>query len=67
VQLPHDPAEDLAVVAPWLATTAVGGQQRSYAGEGLVGELKHRGGSWLWASRSATLSTSTTISSKVRL
>jgi hypothetical protein len=42
VQLPQDPAEDLAVVAPRLATPAVGGQQGLDAGEGLVGELEHR-------------------------
>jgi hypothetical protein len=42
VQLPDDPAEDLAVVAPWLATAAVGGQQRLHPSECLIGELEHR-------------------------
>jgi hypothetical protein len=42
VQHPQDAAQDLAVVAPWLATVAVGGQQRLHASEGLVGELEHR-------------------------
>jgi hypothetical protein len=42
VQLPQDAAEDLPVVAPWLAAPAVGGQQRLHAGEGFVGELEHR-------------------------
>jgi hypothetical protein len=42
VELPQDPAEDLAVVAPWLATPAVGRQQRLHAREGVVGELQHR-------------------------
>jgi hypothetical protein len=48
VQLPQDPTEDLTVVAPWLATPAVGGQERLHAGEGLVGELEHAPspGSW---------------------
>jgi hypothetical protein len=42
VQLPQDAAQDLAVIAPWLASAAVGWQQRLYPGEGLVGELEHR-------------------------
>ena len=67
VQLPQDAAQDLAVIAPWLAAAAVGGQQRLHTGEGLIGELEHRLllGSWMF--RSATLSTRTAISSKVRL
>jgi hypothetical protein len=66
VKLPDDPAEDLAVVAPWLATAAVGGQQRPHASECLIGELEHR---LLLAGdvQDATLSTRTAISSKVRL
>jgi hypothetical protein len=67
VQLPQDAAQDLAVVAPRLATPAVGGQQRLHAGECLVGELEHpRPPGWC-ASKSATLSSSTITSSKVRL
>jgi hypothetical protein len=42
VQLPDDPAEDLAVVPPRLATPAIDGQQGLDAAEGLVGELEHR-------------------------
>jgi hypothetical protein len=47
VQLPHDPVEDLAVVAPGLATPTVDGQQRSHPGECLVGKLEHPAASWL--------------------
>jgi hypothetical protein len=67
MQLPQDATEDLAVVAPGLATPAVGGQQRLHSDEDLVGELEHRGCSWPMASKSATLSAYTTTSSKVRL
>jgi hypothetical protein len=67
VQPPQDAAEHLAVVAPWLAAPAVSRQQRLDAGEGLVGELKHRPSPGWWTSRSATLSANATISSKVRL
>jgi hypothetical protein len=42
VQLPQDAAQDLAVIAPWPATAAVGGQQRLYQSECLIGELEHR-------------------------
>jgi hypothetical protein len=66
VQLPQNAAQDLAVIAPWLATAAVGGQQRLYPSECLIGELEHPC-SWLVTSRNATLSTRTAISSKVRL
>ena len=45
---------------------AAAGGQRLHAGEGLVGELEHRGDAWV-ALKSATLSASTTINSKVRL
>jgi hypothetical protein len=37
---------DLTVIAPGLAPSAVGGQQRLHAGEGFVGELQHRVRSW---------------------
>jgi len=67
VELPQDATEDLAVVTPWPATPSVGGQQRLHSDECMVGELEHRGCSWRVASRSATLSAYTTISSKVRL
>jgi hypothetical protein len=42
VQLPQDATQDLAVIAPWLATAAVSGQQRLYPSECLIGELEHR-------------------------
>jgi hypothetical protein len=67
VELPQDPTEDLAVIAPWLAAPAVGRQQRLHAGEGVVGELEHRRLLELVASRSATLSSRSPTSSKVRL
>jgi hypothetical protein len=41
MQLPHDAAQDLAVVTPWLAASGVGGQQPLHAGECLIGELEH--------------------------
>jgi hypothetical protein len=66
VQLLQDATQDLAVVAPWLATPAVGGQERFDTPERLIGELQHRrlltGGY-----RNATLSANTTNKSKVRL
>jgi hypothetical protein len=42
VQLPQDASQHLAVIAPWLATLAVSGQEWLHAGEGFVGELEHR-------------------------
>jgi hypothetical protein len=42
VQLPQDAAKHLAVLAPRLATPAVGRQQRLHAGERFVGEFEHR-------------------------
>jgi hypothetical protein len=67
VQLPQDPTQDLAVVAPRLATPGVGGQERLHAGEGVVGELEHRRLLELVAFRNATLSSRSAKSSKVRL
>jgi hypothetical protein len=66
VELPQDATEDLAVVPPWLATPAVGRQERLHTGEDLVGELEHRGCSWRGFG-STTLPTSTANNSKVRL
>jgi hypothetical protein len=67
VQLPDDPAEHLPVVTPGLAIPAVGGQQRLHVGKRLVGKLQHAALLGWWASRNTTLSTSTPISSEVRL
>jgi hypothetical protein len=46
VQLPHDAAQDLAVVPPRLAAPARDRQQRLHAGKCLVGELEHHARSW---------------------
>jgi hypothetical protein len=67
VQLPQDPAKDLPVVAPRLATPTVDGQQGLHSSQRLVSELQHPAASWLVVSRSATLPSATTSSSKVRL
>jgi hypothetical protein len=67
VELPQDPAEDLAVVAPGLAAPAIGGRERLHEGEGLVGELEHPPPPGWWISRSVTLSSRSATSSKVRL
>jgi hypothetical protein len=67
MQLPDDPAQHLAVVATGSATQAVGSQERSYAGECLVGELEHPPPPGWCGSWSATLSASTIINSQVRL
>jgi hypothetical protein len=47
VQLPQDPAKDLPVVAPRLATPTVDGQQGLHHSERLVSELQHPAASWL--------------------
>jgi hypothetical protein len=67
VQLPDDPTQDLAVLPPRLAAPAIQRQQRLHAGEGFVGELEHRTCSWIVVSSNATLSSSTTTSTQVRL
>jgi hypothetical protein len=67
VQLPEDAAQDLPVVTPWLAAPAVGGQQRLHASKRSAGELNHPPSPDWCTSRNATLPTSSTSSSKVRL
>jgi hypothetical protein len=67
VQLPQDPAKDLPVVAPRLTTPTVDGQHGLNSSKRLVGELQHPPPPGWWYSRSATLPSATTISSKARL